>query len=278
MPDPLRMPLATFRIAGLATCAFVALASSPPALAGGREARERMARKACLEGDYAKGVSVLSDLFLDTNDPTYIYNQGRCFEQNGRFSDAILRFQEYLRVGGPKLHRSDKADADKHIADCQGQLAQRTSEPEPIIPATKSVAPVFAAQAQAAVPPPSAAMITQPPMPPAKRNGSVLRVAGLATAGVGAAGVITGAIFNLKANSIADGYGTRGSYTQSRENERSTYETVGWAGYGVGSACVVAGSILYLWGRSAGNEASANVALVPSVGPGSAGALLSGAF
>ena len=73
--------------------ALIAVTVAQPASAGGREAtKERAARKACLGGDYAKGVSILSDLFLDTKDATFIYNQGRCLEQNGRFSDAILRF------------------------------------------------------------------------------------------------------------------------------------------------------------------------------------------
>jgi hypothetical protein len=40
-------------------------------------------------------------------------------EQSGRFSDAILRFQEYLRVG-TKLSDAEKSDADKHITDCGG--------------------------------------------------------------------------------------------------------------------------------------------------------------
>ena len=48
-------------------------------------------------GDSKKGVEILADLYLNTNDPNYIYNQGRCFEQNGENEKAILRFQEYQR-------------------------------------------------------------------------------------------------------------------------------------------------------------------------------------
>jgi hypothetical protein len=32
---------------------------------------------ACLSGDYTKGVAILSELFVDTKDPTYLFNQGR---------------------------------------------------------------------------------------------------------------------------------------------------------------------------------------------------------
>ena len=68
------------------------------AQAGSTDAKERTARMACLSGDYAKGVAILSELFVDTKDPNYIYNQARCFEQNGKNDQAILRFREFLRT------------------------------------------------------------------------------------------------------------------------------------------------------------------------------------
>jgi tetratricopeptide (TPR) repeat protein len=88
------------------------------------EAKERAARTNCLSGDYAKGAAILSELFVATKDPAFIYNQGRCFEQNSRYEDAIARFQEYLRVGR-RLSRAEKADAEKHIVGCQTLLAER---------------------------------------------------------------------------------------------------------------------------------------------------------
>jgi hypothetical protein len=56
---------------------------------GDRQAQEKAARKACLTGDYATGVSILADLFVESKDPLYIFNQGRCMEQNSRYKDAI---------------------------------------------------------------------------------------------------------------------------------------------------------------------------------------------
>ena len=44
------------------------------AQAGSIETKERMARMACLSGDFTKGVSLLSELFVDTEDPAYIYS------------------------------------------------------------------------------------------------------------------------------------------------------------------------------------------------------------
>ncbi len=80
--------------------------------------KERAARKACLSGDVAKGASILSELYVQTNDATYIYNQGRCFEQNGQYDEAILRFREYLRKHADAGTKPD-APAERHIADCQ---------------------------------------------------------------------------------------------------------------------------------------------------------------
>src|SRR5664279_1617332 len=79
--------------------------------------KEREARTACLAGDYTLGVRLLSELFVSSKDPGFIYNQARCFEQNRRYDDAIGRFHEYLRAG-KNLDAAEKADAEKHIADC----------------------------------------------------------------------------------------------------------------------------------------------------------------
>ena len=61
------------------------LLAGGPALAASRQARENLARQACLDGNFAEGVSILSKLFVETKNVTYIFNQGRCFEQNRRY-------------------------------------------------------------------------------------------------------------------------------------------------------------------------------------------------
>jgi hypothetical protein len=67
---------------------LVLLVCAGRAQAAGRETKERAAHKACLSGEVSKGVQLLSDLYLDTRNPTYIYNQGRCFETNNQYEDA----------------------------------------------------------------------------------------------------------------------------------------------------------------------------------------------
>jgi hypothetical protein len=97
-----------------------------------KESKERAAKKACLTGDADAGVAILTDLYLDSNDTTHLFNQGRCFEQNRRYEDAITRFREYL-VKTKNLKDKDKAEAEQHIATCESYIhkkAAETSAPE----------------------------------------------------------------------------------------------------------------------------------------------------
>jgi len=256
------------------------------AQAASRPAQERAARKACLSGDYASGVSILSDLFVDTRDPTYIFNQARCFEQNRRYDEAIARFQEYLRAS-PGLDAADKAAAEKHITDCQDLLAKQSSHaptlttaPVPVQPpATEARQPAPAPPAAPAPSPAPAVVVEQTSPPPGAAPGSGLRTAGILTASVGAAAVITGVVLNFKANSMAsDMENTVGGYSQSKESSRKTYATVGWIGYSLGAACVATGAALYVLGTRSGGHDSSAVALTPVLAPDQVGAALGGTF
>ncbi len=110
---------------------FVALlATAGTAWGKDLERREKTARAACLSGDYAKGAAILSELFVKTEDAVFIYDQGRCFEQNRRCEEAIARFEEYLRVA-KKLSKAEKAEAQKHIADCQNLVTKQATSATP---------------------------------------------------------------------------------------------------------------------------------------------------
>jgi hypothetical protein len=235
---------------------------------------ERAARKACLAGDYAKGVSILSDLFVDTQDPTHIFNQGRCFEQNLRYEEAIGRFQEYLRAGR-NLSTSDQAAAEKHIVDCQELLAKQTANLQPVAPSP----PVVREAPTPPAPAPIGPVVIQQPAPMPSGGGSGLRTAGIITAAVGGAALIGGVILNVKVNSMAsDMESAPGSYSPSKESDRKTLQTLGWIGYGVGAACVATGAVLYVVGLRRHSGESGRLALLPVLGPAQAGAVLQGAF
>ena len=112
-----------------------ALAAKPQA----SQTLEKQAKKACLSGDYAKGVSLLADLFVDTGEATYLYNQGRCYEQNVRYVEAAERFKEYLRKA-KNLSDADRAEVNQHIAECEasaakGRSGEASPPPAPVAPA-----------------------------------------------------------------------------------------------------------------------------------------------
>ena len=263
----------------LPSVAFLLIAlATAPALAASKQAQERNARKACLGGDYNRGVNILADLFVTTKDPTYIFNQGRCFEQNHRYEDAISRFEEYLRVPDAKLSGEDRASAEKHIADCKEKLPEQPAKftPQVFVPPT----PVAAAPEPKPTPEPTAPVVVEPqPQPAPVNSGAGLRIGGIVTASVGVAAVAAGVVFNLMSNSLINDMETNpGSYTKAKDTNSKNYKTFAWVGYGVGAACVVTGASLYGVGLKAGASSSTNVAILPAFGPGQAGALLTGGF
>jgi hypothetical protein len=255
------------RIAWLGTF-LVALGVLVPstATAAARESQERAAKKACMTGDAAKGVEILADLFIDTGDLTYVFNQGRCWEQNSRYEAAIARFREYL-IKGTNLSSEAKAEAERHIALCQSFLGK--VEPTPAPAAVAAPVPPPAATA-APAPPLAVPPIEQRPVPPATSDGSGLRLAGMVTA--------AGVALNLKVNSMAGDLEKPYSYSRGTEGSRKDYQTMGWVSYGVGAACVASGTILYAIGWHRGRSANVAVAVSPMWTPGGSSLALTGAF
>jgi TolA-binding protein len=234
----------------------------------GKETKVRAAKKACLTGDPVAGVAILTDLYLDTNDPTHLFNQGRCFEQNRRYDDAIGRFREYLEKA-KNLSPEEKADTQRHIANCDSYLREKPVE------AATPAAPKVAVEKAPAVESKPAAVLMAAPAPSTGRGGSGLRAAGGVVAAVGVAGLVTGLVLNLKANSMSSNL--EADWNPGTNSTREGYKTAGWIGYGGGAACLVAGTVLYYLGWRRG-ERDSSVALVPTAGPDMAGALVMGAF
>jgi hypothetical protein len=254
--------------------------------AGEAEAKEREARMACLSGDYIKGVTILSELFVDTKSAAFIYNQGRCFEQNRRYEDAIARFQEYLRVS-KKASKGERAEAQKHINDCKALLADQPSQPPAVSPTPAPAASPTPTSALAEMPKssPSPAVVTTSPtmiqqtsaVAPSDK-GSSLRTWGIVTASVGGAALIGGVFLNLKVNSMASDLEKTDGYSDGKESDRKSYQTLGWFSYSVGAACVATGAVLYILGLRSDGTSPASLSLVPALAPGQAGAFLKGAF
>jgi hypothetical protein len=262
------------------------LLAEPLAHAAGTEAKERAARKACLSGDYAKGVEILSDLFIDTKDANHIFNQARCFEQNSRCEEAISRFREYLRKANG-LRPEDKADTEKHIADCQALLGQKPT-PEPARESAVVVTPRVEAALAAPNPPPAAAS-PAPPVPeqvavasatqPTANPGRGLRIAGIACGVVGVASVGAAIFYYTQAKSYSDKVSGQGANPNpSDESAGKHAQTMQWVFYGAGAAAIATGTVLYVLGWPSADTSHATAAISPLFGPGLAGISAQGAF
>jgi hypothetical protein len=96
--------------------------------ADGREAREREARKACFTGNVDRGVEILVDLYGETGHPNYIYNQARCFERNGKYDQALLSYEDYLRKA-TDIGAAERAQVEKSITELRAKVAAAPAAP-----------------------------------------------------------------------------------------------------------------------------------------------------
>ncbi len=71
---------------------------------------------------------------------------------------------------------------------------------------------------------------------------------------------------------------TPGGYSTGKSGDQKNFKTAAWVAYGVGAACVATGAILFGVGAASRGGSSTEVALVPAIAPGQAGAVLSGRF
>src|SRR6187431_1851310 len=111
----------------VAVAALLMAVSATAGAAESHEAREREARKACFMGNVERGVEILVDLYVETQHPNYIYNQARCFERNGKYDQALLSYEDYLRKA-KDVGTAERADVEKAITELRAKVG---SSPPP---------------------------------------------------------------------------------------------------------------------------------------------------
>jgi tetratricopeptide (TPR) repeat protein len=238
----------------LALAALLALAWTSQARAADPRADE--ARQACLTGRTQRGIDLLALLYAQTRDANYLYNQGRCFQQNGRPEEAISRFQEYLRKADD-LSADEQADVRRQIADCEKTMADQEQRRRASPPATTD-----------------ATSASAPATPTDEGRG--LRVGGALLAAAGVAALGAGLALNLRSRSIEKQIENR--FETSGDFSRKTYDqghqawTFAWIGYATGAAALGAGALCYYLGSR--SPASTELAALPTFGPGMAGGVV----
>jgi hypothetical protein len=273
----MRMTSSVALLASLATMASASRYAEAASKTDKRTTAEKAAKKACITGDVRTGIDLLGDLFVETNNATYIYNQGRCFEQNHHWGDALDRFKEYLRKV-PDLPATERANVDRHILDCEAEQSKLAppSAPPIAVPAPAALP----AAATAPSPAESINMMTRPtPLAVEQHASSSLRTTGIITASVGALALAGGVVCNVQANSLAKDL-SGNTYDRGKASTRDTYVTLGWVGYGVGAATLVTGATLFFLGGSSAMtaETSTAMSLAPFFAPGLASLSLRGSY
>jgi hypothetical protein len=200
---------------GWRAAAVVVMALGWPAAAQTADPREDQAKTACLAGRVQEGIDLLAQLYVATADANYIYNQGRCLEQNGRPDEAIGRFQEYLRKGA-NLTPEDRADAERHIHECE-RLRDRLRAPRP--------------------PPPGPAVVEEGPAPRRIPKSTKVLV------GVSAGLVVAGLAAGIGVQAVEDS--VMHSFASSKEQWGKRLEVLQYGAYVAAGLCLVGGAALY---------------------------------
>jgi tetratricopeptide (TPR) repeat protein len=265
--------------------------------ADGLEAKKKAAKTACLAGDYAKGTALLAEIYVETNNPIYIFNQGRCFQQNGRYEDAVLRFREYQRKHADAGGGHD-AEAEKQIADCLSLLEiQKSREAEEKAAAAAANRTANAPVAPAQPPPfagtPAAAQPAAPATGPAGPTAGapaegaswpMQKKLGFAAVGLGVLGVgvgVTGFFLGRGYLNTARDLGCTDQLCTGKAkdeyNKAQTAITVSNVG-GIAGAVLLAGGIVLILTSPSPAAGARGVAVAPVVGPGLAAVALTGTF
>src|SRR5688572_7801153 len=170
---------------GLLMLGLLAFSAREGRAAGG-DVRAVEARKHCAAGRVEEGIELLARIVAETGDPHAVYNQARCYQQNGRAAEALARFKEYRRTR-TDLRARERVEVDGHIRELEATLASASPEKAPAQPAPAQPAGPATGLPSLAVSPAAPPEPTPPPaplVPPQRSRLARAAVIGLAATGV----------------------------------------------------------------------------------------------
>lgn len=208
--------------------------------------------------------------------PGLLFNIAQAYLLAGERERALEHYRAYLREE-PEGKVSELAR--QRIETIEGELAAESLEAppideRPIAEGQPEDDPSFADEEPAAMPPLHPARAGSP--------GRGLRLAGLGVAGLGLVGVGLGVKFGLDASAAQDRIegqpaGTPWTFDDVYAEGQAANRNM-WISYGVGGAALIAGTAMYFIGRSAGNAAERELAIVPVWDRSGSGLVLVGGF
>jgi len=245
-------------IAGVTWCRSARADGEP----GGDDKRPTAALAACASGDVQKGIAILGELYAETRNPAYVFNQARCYQKNNKLEQARASFTEYVRIG--------TSEPPEDIQRAQGFI--------------KEIDDTMERQRVAAAP--TAPVVTTTPGPDSGADRRhTLRVSSIVLAGVGVAAIAAGVVLSLKVKQTNDDinrqfagmdYVVYDAQLQQKFTDGERYETWQWVGYGLGVAAMAGAVTTFILSgglESAGGGAHA-VNVAPSLSPDGAGGVV----
>ena len=186
------------------------------------ERREADAKKECAAGRWERGGEILAELYAGTGDIDYVFNQGRCYQQNNRPDEAIARFREFLRRADAKPPEARK-EAEDFIAELEAEK-RRTRDGGRVAPAW-------------------------------------MRPAAIATGALGVVGIGFGIVMSTRVSAAEDEtqamFNNGGIVAAEVLNERAAsakrFQNAQWVGYGIGAAALAACATILVLETRAGS-------------------------
>jgi hypothetical protein len=227
------------------------------------ERRDREAKKACAAGAVDRGIALLAELYAETNDPNYVFNQGRCYQQNQVPEKALGRFREYRRVAR-NLSADERSDLEGYIRELEAEVARtKAAAPE------QTGAPAGTIDAAGAAPAGSERAQTR-----RVQRGVAYALGGLAVVGVGAGVALGLKVRSLEQKAEKDAasakYGTTPPGLPGTLRDGGRIETWQWVSYGL-AAAAGAGAVTLFVLSADGGGAEGRVAAAPLLLAGGGG-------
>ena len=217
-------------------------------------------------GRYDEAAKEFEAAYQLKNDPAFLYNLAQSYRQAGNHERAVHFYKTYLRYVPNAKNRADIEDKIKAEEKLVGSGGPGTTPP-----------PVTTTPPPGNPPPPGYA---PPATATASDPGRKFRIAGMATAGVGAVFTVLGIVEwrrAVKASSDIEDAAVSGmSFDPAVEDRGKSAETLQWVFYSVGALAVAGGVGLYFYGQrvTAAETTTWRVSLAPNLAPGQGGATL----
>ena len=266
------------RLALALLCTAAVPAAAQPAPAKTAEEHYEASKRFYNVEKYDDAIAELKLAYTLSPDPIYLFNIAQAMRKKGDCVGALDYYRKYLR---DSPNASNKAKVEQWMTELEACV--KTQPPKPVETKPIEIKPIETKPIETkpietkpvAKPKTTAMVVTEPKQidNPARGDSKrTLRIAGLATAGVGIGVLVLGTAMAVSARGIANdissecAVGCDWVVVEARDDKGRQRATLSKLSFGIGAVVVVGGAVMYFLGRATGKEA--RVAVVPAYGGG----------